>query len=338
MKTYFFTVMFVALAGLTSSHAQERTAGGPTETQMTWSSLTNLVNAANTKAEGVNARIDQMIKCNRKAMAYAPGAGADGDGCIENSKIVALNTKVAEINTKIATMNTQITTLNNQMNDVYGNITRINTTLNAHGSQITQLFGQTGDLYNRTTDLYNRSADLYNKVADLYNHINRIGVDLNTKGAQIGDLYARVADINVKIVDINKRITAINDDIKDLYNITDDLTANINSIRTCGKQNKIWNPNVGCVTVVNPTPAADPRWSSSGPGPSASPPQGSGNRSYIENALRNISVPECSGMSVGAKCAPDGAKCAIVARADRSCGSHGDYQCTTYTTTIYKCD
>lgn len=76
------TIVALSL-GFNSVHAQERAAGGTVETQMTWSALSSLVNAASAKADAVNSRVDQAVVCGKKGMVYAPGAaGVDGAGCI----------------------------------------------------------------------------------------------------------------------------------------------------------------------------------------------------------------------------------------------------------------
>ncbi len=69
--------------------AQERTAAGALDTQMTWTALKNLVDATSVKVDAVNARVDQGVVCGKKQMYYAPGAnGADNDGCLGNTNIV----------------------------------------------------------------------------------------------------------------------------------------------------------------------------------------------------------------------------------------------------------
>ncbi len=68
--------------------AQERTAAGALDTQMTWSTLKSLVDDANTKSGAAHIRIDQIVLCNKNNLIYAPGVdGADSDGCIVNSDI-----------------------------------------------------------------------------------------------------------------------------------------------------------------------------------------------------------------------------------------------------------
>ncbi len=67
----------------TAAHAQERTAAGSMETQMTWSTLKTLTDDANAKSTAAHTRIDQLEKCGAKGLFYAPSAtGADAQGCI----------------------------------------------------------------------------------------------------------------------------------------------------------------------------------------------------------------------------------------------------------------
>ncbi len=102
MKKLSFLLSFVAVCVPSLAVVQERAAGGPVETQMTWSALSEMVKSANLKTDGVNARVDQIVVCNRKAMAYAPGfAGADSEGCIENSKLLALQTRTTTLETRM---------------------------------------------------------------------------------------------------------------------------------------------------------------------------------------------------------------------------------------------
>ncbi len=66
-----------------AAHAQERTAAGPLETQMTWTTLKNLVDDTNTKITATNNRLDQIEKCGKQKKLYGPGTtGADADGCV----------------------------------------------------------------------------------------------------------------------------------------------------------------------------------------------------------------------------------------------------------------
>lgn len=72
-----FTLSFIS-AGV----AQERTAAGAVETQMTWSALSAKADAAKNAAHAVGLKVNQVAVCGRKGMLYAPeGLGVDGEGC-----------------------------------------------------------------------------------------------------------------------------------------------------------------------------------------------------------------------------------------------------------------
>lgn len=96
----------LCLAG--SAFAQERSATGSMETQMTWSALSDQVNIAKTQLAGANVRINQVVVCGRKSMLYAPGAGADSQGCVAGngslppSVLATLNTNTTNIQTVTA--------------------------------------------------------------------------------------------------------------------------------------------------------------------------------------------------------------------------------------------
>ncbi len=85
MKALLMNIFFLCAALCVAAplaHAQERTAAGALDTQMTWSALKNLVDGANTKITATNYRIDQIEKCGKKGMLYAPGTpNVDTDGC-----------------------------------------------------------------------------------------------------------------------------------------------------------------------------------------------------------------------------------------------------------------
>lgn len=80
------------LIGLTLVHigqSQERAAGSSVDVQMSWSALSTMVNAVDTKTTAVNSRVDQIVVCSRKGMVYAPGAaGIDADGCLNPKNTV----------------------------------------------------------------------------------------------------------------------------------------------------------------------------------------------------------------------------------------------------------
>lgn len=95
------SALVLAFASLSAmAMAQERSAGGPVDTQMTWSALTTLVNAANAKSDAVNSRVDQVVVCARKGKVYAPApqVGADAQGCLSATvDFTAINTAITNL-------------------------------------------------------------------------------------------------------------------------------------------------------------------------------------------------------------------------------------------------
>ncbi len=80
------------LIGLTLVHVgqtQERAAGSSVDVQMSWSALSTMVQAVDTKTTAVNSRVDQIVVCSKKGMVYAPAtAGIDTDGCLNPKNTV----------------------------------------------------------------------------------------------------------------------------------------------------------------------------------------------------------------------------------------------------------
>ncbi|PZP38965.1 MAG: hypothetical protein DI585_05710 [Pseudomonas fluorescens] len=243
--------MFAALPFTVS--AQERSASGSVDLQMTWTALNSLVQSSVAKSDMVNARVDQVVVCNRKAMLYAPGGGADADGCIENSKITALNQRVDTINTQISNINDQITTLNGRVGTAEARLNTIDGTLSTQAGQIRDLFDRSDDLRKKATELYNRTNELYSNVNTLSNQINGINGTLTNHGNRLNVLDSQVNSINSRINTINGQISTINAQIgdlynrtNDLYNRTNDLYNNVNYMKHCG-DNRMVLSNGGCV-------------------------------------------------------------------------------------------
>lgn len=203
-----FTLLGLGLH-VTTISAQERSASGSVDLQMTWTALNSLAQTAMVKSDMVDARVDQVVACNRKAMLYAPGAGADGDGCIENSKITALAQRIDAINTQIATINDQINSLNNRMGKAEERLVVIANTLSTQAGQIR-------DLFNKNEELSKQFADLQNRTNELYGHVNHLSSLLN-------DYANKLNGINGRIANINNNISTINNQIGDLYNRSNDL-------------------------------------------------------------------------------------------------------------------
>lgn len=81
MKPLFaLTLALTLLAAPT--HAQERTASGPLQTEASWSALKGIADSANNNAKSAHIRLNQVETCGKLGMFYAPGApGSDGQGC-----------------------------------------------------------------------------------------------------------------------------------------------------------------------------------------------------------------------------------------------------------------
>jgi len=100
----------LCLAG--SAFAQERSASGALDTELTWSALSSQLSTAKGQLAGANVRIDQVIVCGKKSMLYAPGAGADSQGCVAGngslppSVLATLNTNTTNI--QLATANVTV--------------------------------------------------------------------------------------------------------------------------------------------------------------------------------------------------------------------------------------
>ncbi len=110
MKIILTALMTLAFMTAGSLSAQERSATGATDVQMTWTSLSNLVKAADDKATAVNSRVDQVVVCGKKGKNYAPEApGADAEGCLEAS----------------SNNGTNLTTMLNTLNALNGNMANI---------------------------------------------------------------------------------------------------------------------------------------------------------------------------------------------------------------------
>lgn len=78
-----FILAVALLVPVSSGIAQERTAGGALDTQMTWSGLSAQIGTVKTQIDAVNTRVDQAVVCGRKGMVYAPDTNdADSQGCV----------------------------------------------------------------------------------------------------------------------------------------------------------------------------------------------------------------------------------------------------------------
>ena len=90
MKTYLKFAIYGLVMMSGSAMAQERTAGGATETQLTWTMLASQISAANTKANDLENQIKQITECGKRGLVFS-----DGQGCVPASSFS--DTRVASI-------------------------------------------------------------------------------------------------------------------------------------------------------------------------------------------------------------------------------------------------
>ncbi len=65
------------------AHAQERTAAGSLNSQMSWTALQNRIEQANGNAKSALTLVNAIKKCGDQKKLYGPGAtGADANGCV----------------------------------------------------------------------------------------------------------------------------------------------------------------------------------------------------------------------------------------------------------------
>lgn len=101
MKTTLSLAVTILLTS--TAMAQERTAAGAMDTQMTWTALSAKVQSANDKADAVNVRVDQVVVCGKKGMVYAPGAtGADSQGCFQSATAPGVITSLTTIQSSVS--------------------------------------------------------------------------------------------------------------------------------------------------------------------------------------------------------------------------------------------
>lgn len=80
MKT--FPLLATLCLLIPATFAQERTVGGPLQTEASWAALQNRIEATNGNVATLRADVDAMKKCNLMGKIHAPGVeGADANGC-----------------------------------------------------------------------------------------------------------------------------------------------------------------------------------------------------------------------------------------------------------------
>ena len=89
-NTTYLTLSLALLALPFTVNAQERTVGGPLQTEASWSALANLANQANSQAKVAQVLANAIVECGKKRMFYGPGQpGADAQGCLPINTVTA---------------------------------------------------------------------------------------------------------------------------------------------------------------------------------------------------------------------------------------------------------
>lgn len=78
---YWLPLGIVLLTAPMSSTALESAVAGSLKQEASWTALKNQITSTQAKLELQRALLEQVVLCNNKKRFYAPGAGADGQGC-----------------------------------------------------------------------------------------------------------------------------------------------------------------------------------------------------------------------------------------------------------------
>ncbi len=243
------------VAAVMPAHAQERSAGSSLDTQMTWSTLANLVEAANANSKAANLRIDQSILCNKKFMAYAPGApGADGDGCIENELIKQLAKRMdqAELDIKDTIekldklderLTNEVKRIDASLADLSGKIALLNTRVGVVEIDMEALQTRMAAVEASVKTLTNRVAALEGDLAALERRVTAAEGTIRTHTSQIATLTSDVATLKREMDALEKLVAQLDSRV-------DTTELNITRIGNCNASGKLWSGSgSGCKTI-----------------------------------------------------------------------------------------
>ena len=247
-----FLVFGLALCVLTiqAPMAQERTSNNAAmDPQLDWSALSAQVTAASNETDTINARVDNILTCNRKAMLYVPGTTSDG--CVTNSKIDLLNSRADAINKQISSTLVSIPIINGNINSAQNRLTAIQGTLNTLSPQVNDLLGQYNDLANKAASTISTINSLYTSINAISAQISSLTNQFATHTAQIADLYTKIAAINASIGSFNSSLAAANNTINSLNSTVSALNSNTANVLSCGTGGYVFNRNSGCAVAVS---------------------------------------------------------------------------------------
>lgn len=260
-----FTGMMVCSAAILLAgpvQAQERSAATTLETQMTWSTLANLVEAANANSKAANTRIDQSILCNKKFMAYAPGApGADSDGCIENELIKQLTKRMDKAETDIKTtiekldaldarLTTEVKRIDASLVDLGNRIALLNTRVGMVEADMQALQTRMAAVENSVKNLTNRVAAVEADVANLERRVAGVESRLTTAEATIRTHTSQIATLTSDVATLKKDMDALEKLVSTLTSRVATTENKLNWISSCNSSGRLWNgTGNGCKTI-----------------------------------------------------------------------------------------
>lgn len=255
MKTSLMSFLPNTLLGLTacglllagSAVAQERSASGATNMQMTWTALNALVGSATTKANAVNDRVQSVINCNWQSKAY------NGSGCVDNAKLVPLSAKIDTIKSNITAINSQIDTANKTLKDMNTSIDSLQTNVNILNSQIAALQAAANTLSTQQAGTIAKINALATQTTTVLAQINDLVGRVNTHTGQIADLYNKVAAANTSIANLNSQIAGMNSSLSSVNSSVSGMNNSLANVLYCGSLNYIYNYNAGCVIPTGHT-------------------------------------------------------------------------------------
>lgn len=145
-----FLALALIVASMSSASAQERTAAGALDTQMTWTALASKIGSVEAKITGVDTRVTQAVVCGRQSKFYAPAApGADSAGClsIDLSVVTKLQNDLNTANNNVNTLNSKVASIINcnSQGKLWNGGGCINTPSPSKFTSVVQAIGPTGN-------------------------------------------------------------------------------------------------------------------------------------------------------------------------------------------------
>ncbi len=92
MKRVLYVVIGIMAMVGTTAQSLESTANGSLDTQASWSALKNLIDINGMGINLLKVDVNKIRACNSQKKLWAPGPGADADGCVATASGVQVTT------------------------------------------------------------------------------------------------------------------------------------------------------------------------------------------------------------------------------------------------------